>query len=128
MRGGDQSRESGVNPQGPPSDRPTGPYASAADLPKSPNGAIPRARRTPIPSVRAQCVELAQALLPVAIEWLRASATPASLCSAAGVCGTALLGDAVWDKVGEQPEVGSGSGRQGTERRRASHYPPPPLS
>ncbi|KAG2496396.1 hypothetical protein HYH03_005623 [Edaphochlamys debaryana] len=44
-----------------------------------------------------ECDQLAQALLPVAVEWLRASATPASLCAAAGVCGASLMGDFGWD-------------------------------
>ncbi|KAG2440548.1 hypothetical protein HYH02_010132 [Chlamydomonas schloesseri] len=47
---------------------------------------------------QAECQQLAEALIPVAMEWLRASETPASLCAAAGVCGTALLGDPTWDR------------------------------
>ncbi|GFR40064.1 hypothetical protein Agub_g604 [Astrephomene gubernaculifera] len=34
-----------------------------------------------------QCHNLAEGLLPTLIQWFRASATPASLCSSAGVCG-----------------------------------------
>ncbi|GLI59307.1 hypothetical protein VaNZ11_001161 [Volvox africanus] len=40
---------------------------------------------------KAQCHNLAEGLLPTFIQWIRASATPASLCSSAGVCGAALL-------------------------------------
>ncbi|PNW87014.1 hypothetical protein CHLRE_02g105200v5 [Chlamydomonas reinhardtii] len=38
----------------------------------------------------AQCHNLAEGLLPTVIQWLRASATPASLCGGAGVCGAVL--------------------------------------
>ncbi|GIL71502.1 hypothetical protein Vretimale_2616 [Volvox reticuliferus] len=40
---------------------------------------------------KAQCHNLAEGLLPTVVQWIRASATPASLCSSAGVCGAALL-------------------------------------
>ncbi|KXZ44347.1 hypothetical protein GPECTOR_69g440 [Gonium pectorale] len=38
----------------------------------------------------AQCHNLAEGLLPTLVQWFRASATPASLCSSAGVCGDTL--------------------------------------
>ncbi|KAG2424294.1 hypothetical protein HXX76_014672 [Chlamydomonas incerta] len=47
---------------------------------------------------QVECQQLVEALIPVAMEWLRASETPASLCAAVGVCGAALLGDPTWDR------------------------------
>eukprot|EP00195_Chlamydomonas_chlamydogama_P008611 CAMPEP_0202892336 /NCGR_PEP_ID=MMETSP1392-20130828/2055_1 /ASSEMBLY_ACC=CAM_ASM_000868 /TAXON_ID=225041 /ORGANISM="Chlamydomonas chlamydogama, Strain SAG 11-48b" /LENGTH=397 /DNA_ID=CAMNT_0049576233 /DNA_START=195 /DNA_END=1388 /DNA_ORIENTATION=- len=37
-----------------------------------------------------KCHNLAQGLLPVILQWLKATATPATLCSDAGVCGSAV--------------------------------------
>jgi hypothetical protein len=41
----------------------------------------------------AQCHNLAEGLLPVAVQWFRATATPATLCASAGVCGAALAAE-----------------------------------
>ncbi|KAG2484608.1 hypothetical protein HYH03_016562 [Edaphochlamys debaryana] len=37
-----------------------------------------------------KCHNLAEGLLPTIVQWFRASATPASLCASAGVCGPAV--------------------------------------
>ena len=49
--------------------------------------------------VCVQCNQFTEALLPVAVEWFRATATPAYLCSAAGVCDSTYLGHAQLDRV-----------------------------
>lgn len=45
-----------------------------------------------------QCDQMTEALLPVAVQWLRASATPASLCSSAGVCGDRFLNNPLMNR------------------------------
>lgn len=82
-----------------------GPGGSTGSTYRLTAGSLPNVTRVQHPVcwfalLLPQCSQLAEALMPVAVEWLRASATPAEMCSAAGVCGTALLQDAVWDKVG----------------------------
>lgn len=52
----------------------------------------------PFPA-RPQCHNLAQGLLPTIIQWFRASATPASLCASAGVCGDVLVKANVLNEV-----------------------------
>ncbi len=49
--------------------------------------------------IRPQCHNLAQGLLPTIIQWFRASATPASLCASAGVCGDVLVKANVLNEV-----------------------------
>jgi hypothetical protein len=41
--------------------------------------------------LQTQCMQMTEALVPVAIQWLREAATPASMCSAAGVCPPEVL-------------------------------------
>jgi len=44
----------------------------------------------PMTPDKRQCFDMARQLAPVAIEWLRTTATPATLCSGVGVCGAAI--------------------------------------
>lgn len=46
---------------------------------------------------------MTEALLPVAVQWLRASATPAELCSSAGVCGSAFMNDPLMNRPHAKP-------------------------
>mmetsp|Transcript_18019 Transcript_18019/g.30796 ORF Transcript_18019/g.30796 Transcript_18019/m.30796 type:complete len:536 (+) Transcript_18019:28-1635(+) len=45
----------------------------------------------PVVQDKDQCNQLADALVPIAIQWLRTSATPQQLCSSAGVCSAQQL-------------------------------------
>lgn len=50
-------------------------------------------RVCPIVGDSPKCYNIAEGLLPMVVQWFRATATPATLCSAAGVCGVSLQED-----------------------------------
>lgn len=53
-----------------------------------------------------QCENLAVTLVPVGLEYLRASIVPAQLCGSAGVCGKSLAGFEQYTKAHYKPKTG----------------------